>query len=231
MRLTNMAWVIVACAAIAACSSSSNTDSNGTTSGSGSTTAGAGGAATTAGTGGAGTTAGAGGAATTGAGGTTAGSGGSGTTSGSGGGSSTTGGGEGGAAALCANPPANDAPKISDQYDAAAMPAMGTATGGTIESGTYFMTAITDYESAPKSGNHKDTMLIDVPGATMAVNEVNGGAQKPPIAGTFTTSGHELVFQLVCPASTSATYEYTYAAGTFTIYDYASKSVSVWTKQ
>jgi hypothetical protein len=111
------------------------------------------------------------------------------------------------------------------------MPASGTATGGTIESGTYFMTAITNYESSDSGGTHKDTLVIDSAASTFVVDEVNGGTQKPTIAGSTVINGHTMTQNLVCPAMVTASVEFTAAGGTLTIYEYNAKSVSVWTKQ
>jgi hypothetical protein len=133
--------------------------------------------------------------------------------------------------ALCTNPPPNTAPQINNQNTTAAMPAMGTATGGPLVSGTYFMTAITYYETSSTGGTHKDTMVADTTASTLVVDEVNTGTVKPTVAATFTVSGHVLTQTLACPAMATATVEYTFAGSTLTVYEYNSKSVSIWTKQ
>ena len=135
-----------------------------------------------------------------------------------------------GGASLCASPPANTAPQIDDVYTTAAMPAMGTGTGGTIVSGTYYMTGITNYENSG-SDTHQDTMVVDASASTLVVVEVNGGTAKAPFGADFTTAGSMLVMSLVCPQMATAPFEYTFANGVLTVYDYNSKSVSVWTKQ
>ncbi len=166
---------------------------------------------------------------------TTSASGGGTTTGGTGGATAGTGGGvttgSGGAGDFCTTPPANTAPQIDDQYSAAAMPAMGTATGGTLESGTFYMTAITNYESSATGGTHKDTLVLEVATSTFALVEVNGGTTKPTVAGTFVANGSAFTMQLECPATVSTVVELTYQAGTLTFYDYTSKTVSVWEKQ
>ncbi|HTQ06282.1 MAG TPA: hypothetical protein VMI54_20610 [Polyangiaceae bacterium] len=133
--------------------------------------------------------------------------------------------------ALCTSPPSNTAPQIDDAYSTSAMPASGTATGGSLEGGTYFMTAITDYESGDSGGTHKDTMVLDAGASTFVVVEVNGGVVKPPIAGTFVASGHTFTQNLICPQEATGVVEYTSASGELTIYNYDAKSVSTWAKQ
>jgi hypothetical protein len=120
---------------------------------------------------------------------------------------------------------------FNDQYSASAMPPSGTGTGGTIESGTDFMTAITDYEEASGNGTHKDTIVIDAAASTFVTLEVNTGTTKPATAGTFSTLGNKLTLAVACPATATAMLEYTYAAGTLTTYDANSKTVAVFTKQ
>ena len=134
-----------------------------------------------------------------------------------------------GSSSVCDHPPANTAPVINDMYSANAVPT--DAAGGTLESGTYFMTAITDYGQASGSGTHQDTMVLDASAGTFIVMEVNGGQAKAPIGGTLTQSGSELTQTFECPSKMSAMVAYTAVPGTLTIYNYQAKSVSVWAKQ
>jgi hypothetical protein len=163
--------------------------------------------------------------------------GGTGTAGGNGGSGGGGGGGGGGASggaseptALCTNPPANSAPQITAAYTAAPFSA-AAATGGTLESGTYYMTAITYYENGSGSGTHKDTMVLDAASGTFAVVEVFSGTAKPTGAGTLTPSGATLSQTFVCPASMTATVQYTATPGMLTVYQPQAKSVSVWAKQ
>lgn len=133
-------------------------------------------------------------------------------------------------ATLCTHPPANSAPQITAAYSAATFSA-AAATGGTLESGTYYMTAITYYENGSGSGTHQDTMVLDAAAGALAVVEIFSGTAKPTVAGTFTQSGATLSQTFVCPSSTTATVQYTATPGMLTVYQPQAKSVSVWAKQ
>lgn len=150
---------------------------------------------------------------------------------GCGGASSTNNGDMAGPPDYCAHPPTNVANQVVDSYDASPMPAKGTATGGTIVSGTYAMTAITYYGQASGSNNEKNTLVIDSTAKVFAVDLVNGGTQEPAIAGTFTLSGAVMNQTFQCPQVMTTSVEYTASATQLVVYNYDANSVSTWTLQ
>jgi hypothetical protein len=139
------------------------------------------------------------------------------------------------AADLCANLPTNAAPTITDSVVSSAYPAATAATGGVIESGTYYQTQHIYYQpSSTPSHTWNGTMAIDATANTSVANISRDGSVFQQTGERFTTSGSSFNVTLVCPASsagTTATFAYTYAAGTLTIYADADKTATVFQKQ
>jgi len=126
---------------------------------------------------------------------------------------------------------------IHDAYSDAQQPT-DEAAGGTIEAGTYFMTAFTYYEgNGPnaKDGTHQDTMVIDTAASVMVIVEAttstghaNGGAT----GYSYEASMGVLDLQATCGAEDlMVTDIYTAEGGTLTMYSLFDHSVSVWKKQ
>lgn len=108
---------------------------------------------------------------------------------------------------------------------------MGTATGGTLETGIYHQISHTNYEKASGTGKLQGTMSFDATTNTFKISSIDDGVTKPPSGGTYAIAGNKLTLNFTCPATASATFDFTYAAPTFTLYNYGAKHVVGFTKQ
>ena len=94
----------------------------------------------------------------------------------------------------------NGAAVTSKTSHAAATPAM---TGGTIADGTYFLTAMDDYNGETGSTTHQETWRFT--NGTVDVITAENGAAATRYSGTFSTSGNMVTFSFTCPMTGSVT--------------------------
>ncbi|HVY40186.1 MAG TPA: hypothetical protein VHM31_19740, partial [Polyangia bacterium] len=110
-------------------------------------------------------------------------------------------GGAGGAAAC--NTLVNGAPVVNKDHDPGAPPAM---TGGTIVSGTYYLTKMVQYNGENGDTAHRETWVLSN-GALQGV-ALDGSR----FSGTYATSGTNLILSVTCPATQTVTMPYTATA-------------------
>lgn len=135
---------------------------------------------------------------------------------------------------LCSKLPANNAPEITDSVDTTPFPG-SSATGGTIETGTYEETAHIYYQPASTpTRKWKGTMAIDAASGTAIANVSRDGTVVQQTGSTFTTSGNKITINFTCPAAvagTSASLTYTYASGKLTLFNAPDKTATIYQKK
>ncbi|HVT08446.1 MAG TPA: hypothetical protein VHO67_13385, partial [Polyangia bacterium] len=110
-------------------------------------------------------------------------------------------GGAGGAPAC--NTLVNGASTVNKDHDAGAPPAM---TGGTIVSGTYYLTKMVQYNGENGNTAHRETWVLA--NGTLQGVALDGSR----FSGTYTTSGTNLILSITCPATQTVTMPYTATA-------------------
>jgi hypothetical protein len=103
------------------------------------------------------------------------------------------------------------------------------ATGGTIVSGLYFLTAVNWYTSAipdASAGTIQETSLLT--SSMVSVRAFSDGNEAPPVRGTYTTSGTAVTWMYSCPSTSEQTQSYTATATTFTVYEQPSGTSDVY---
>lgn len=135
------------------------------------------------------------------------------------------------AAALCDPTIPAAAPEFTDTFTAASMPPTGTATGGAIESGTYLQIEQKNYEKASGTAKkRKGVITFDATAKTFTL----AGSEEGTVGsrgGTYSIAGNKLTMNFTCPTTASATFEFSYNAPKFELYNYGAKHIDAFTKQ
>jgi hypothetical protein len=97
----------------------------------------------------------------------------------------------------------NGASVVNKDHDPGATPVM---TGGTIVSGTYYLTKMVQYNGENGNTAHRETWLLSN-GSFQAVS-LDGSH----LSGTYSTSGTNLIINITCPATQMVTLPYTATA-------------------
>jgi hypothetical protein len=98
------------------------------------------------------------------------------------------------------NTVSNAAPLVTHVARSGAVPAM---TGGTIENGTYFLTAMELYNGRTTSNDHQETWVV-ANGVLQAASK-SGTSPLVNSTGTLVTSGNQLTINVSCPGTASVT--------------------------
>lgn len=127
----------------------------------------------------------------------------------------------------CGTPATNLAPQIDKVSHAGAPPAM---TGGTLVDGTYFLSAMDQYNGENGSLIHQETWIYAAGTLTVLSDEVG----KPQIraSGTFTTNGTTVTATLTCGVQATLMNQYTATATTLvTVNQGDANELHTFTKQ
>lgn len=117
------------------------------------------------------------------------------------------------------------------------MPAITSATGGTISSGTYALTSAAYYSGSNYSADagvptEAVEFIIDATNSTFILLETVTGVPPITISGSYVALTNTITLAPTCPTGTAgSTVNYTASSNTVTIYDYTSDTVEVFTAQ
>lgn len=141
--------------------------------------------------------------------------------------------------ALCANSITNTAPIIGEtDHPNTPMPPSSSATGGSVQSGTYYLTREDYYQGATSFDANQALQVlyvIDSAQRSLVIVTNNSGQLAEQSAGGYVASGSnwtsDMAFCGQAGSRWAFSWRYTYAAGTLTFYSFTDQEVDTYQKQ
>jgi hypothetical protein len=123
---------------------------------------------------------------------------------------------------------ANGAPAITANDSTASLP---TATGGTVQGGTYFLSDETDYARATNGSGGTNQETIMIAGSTLQIVKIGVTNPIDRTSWTFTTAGTTMNLTQTCPSAKTKEWGYSASGATLVTYDAVSNVGKTYTRQ